>query len=49
MVPARKIPTTIAASRTPVAVAVETLLGELAQDPAVKGTSWQVARASPEA
>jgi len=29
--------------------AIETILGELALDGAVKGTSWQVARASPEA
>jgi putative Mg2+ transporter-C (MgtC) family protein len=29
--------------------AVEKLLGEIAQSPSVRGTSWQVARAAPEA
>ena len=29
--------------------AIDAILGELAQDAAVQGTSWQVARASPEA
>jgi putative Mg2+ transporter-C (MgtC) family protein len=33
----------------PVGGAIETLLADLQQDAAVKGTSWKVARASPEA
>jgi len=45
----RTVITVSATTEHAVGAAIETLLGELAQDPGVKGTSWQVARASPEA